>query len=245
MPDQSELDRKYFIDGRVYNCPFCNRRNVLYTVETTLAFEWDDEDTRHLTIISCQSCRKRSLHLSKTEVFYRSDGYQVYADYTEDIDSHIFYSVPTSFFTIDKRIPKIIRELVTEAEGSLKMNFLTGASSCARKAIYELLVKEEIEGTEYEERIKALKTKYPSIDPAMFDILAHIQDMTSEKVHEQSWEKWDANNLKLILEALKAVLHEIYVVPDEKAQRAKDVLQLREKIFNKKKPEATKATPAT
>lgn len=24
MPDLSHLDRKYFIDDKVYNCPFCN-----------------------------------------------------------------------------------------------------------------------------------------------------------------------------------------------------------------------------
>ena len=53
-----------------------------------------------------------------------------------DIDSSIFYSVPTSYFVIDKRIPKIIRDLITEADGSLKMNFLTGSSACMRKAIY-------------------------------------------------------------------------------------------------------------
>ncbi len=68
--------------------------------------------------------------------------------------------MPTSFFVIDARIPGIIRELITEAKGCLKMNFLTGASSCARKAIYELLVIERAEGADYETRIKSLKPKY-------------------------------------------------------------------------------------
>ena len=234
MPDQSELDRKYFIDGKIYNCPFCNRRHVSYTVEQTFSFNWSNEKTCNVTILSCDSCGKQSLHLSEKQVFCCNNGWQVYADYRENIDTHIFYSVPTSFFTVDTRIPETIRELITEAEGCIKMNFLTGASACARKAIYELLVKEKAEGKEYAERIKFLKQKYPSIDSAMFDILAHIQDMTSEKVHEQSWDKWGSDHLKLILEALKEVLHEIYVVPDEKAQRAKVVMQLREKIANKK-----------
>ena len=151
----------------------------------------------------------------------------------ENIDSQIFYSVPTSFFTIDKRVPKIVRELITEAEGSQKMNYLTGASACARKAIYELLNYEKVEGKDegkdYEGSIKSLKNKYPSIDPELFDVLGHIQQMTSDKVHEQSWEKWDSTHLKLIIETLKTVLHEIYVLPDEKIQRKKTIQQLRER----------------
>ena len=104
-------------------------------------------------------------------------GHSLFRD-DENIDSSIFYSVPTSFFTIDIRIPKIIRELITEAEGSLKMNYLTGASTCMRKAIYELLVYEKIIDGTYEKRIKSLKDKYPSIDSELFDVLGHIQQMT-------------------------------------------------------------------
>ncbi len=44
------------------------------------------------------------------------------------------------------------------------MNFLTGASSCARKAIYELLVIERAEGADYETRRKSLKPKYPLME---------------------------------------------------------------------------------
>jgi hypothetical protein len=56
----------------------------------------------------------------------------------EDLDSRFFYSVPTSFFVLDERVPRVLRELITEAEGCLKSNFLTGASACARKVVYEL-----------------------------------------------------------------------------------------------------------
>ena len=91
-----------------------------------------------------------------------------------DLDSKFFYSVPTSFFVVDSRIPSIIRELLTEAEGCITMNYLTGASACCRKAIYELTVKEEAEGQDYEERIKFLKKKFPSVDSELFDILCQI-----------------------------------------------------------------------
>ena len=152
-----------------------------------------------------------------------------------DIDSKIFYSVPTSFFVIDSRIPSVIRELITESEGCLKMNFLTGASACMRKAIYELTIKEKAEGEDYESKIKSLKSKYPSIDSELFDILAHIQSMTSDKIHEQSWDKWDSPNLKLIIETLKTILHEIYVSPEIKAGRFKTIMQLKEDIGKDKK----------
>lgn len=143
--------------------------------------------------------------------------------------------MPTSFFVIDARIPKIIRELITEAEGSVKMNYLTGASACCRKAIYELTVIEKAEGSDYEGRIKFLKKKFPGVDPELFDILCHIKDMTSDKVHEQSWDKWDSKHLTLFLETLKAILHEIYVVPDEKKSRSSKVQGLLQKVKGKQK----------
>jgi len=154
------------------------------------------------------------MHLSYEDLASYSMGYKSYIFNIEvDLDSVIFYSVPTSFFVIDSRIPKIIRELISEAEGCLKMNFMTGASACMRKAIYELLVLEKVAGEHYEDRIKALKEKYPTSDPELFDIVGQIQQMTSDKIHEQSWEEWDSKNLRLIIETLRTILYDIYVTP--------------------------------
>ena len=75
----------------------------------------------------------------------------------DGIDEEIFYSVPTSFFVLDKRVPAVLRELFVESEGCLKSNFLTGASACARKIVYELSVNVKAEGDSYEDRIKSLK----------------------------------------------------------------------------------------
>ena len=113
------------------------------------------------------------------------------------------------------------------------MNYLTGASACMRKAIYELLDYEKLEDDTYENRIKSLKSQYSSIDPELFDILGHIQQMTSDKVHEQSWDKWDSATLTLITETLKAVLFEIYVRPDEKKQTISRIQKLREQALGK------------
>lgn len=227
MADQSHLDRKYFIDEKVYNCPFCNRNHVRYRMTESFVFDWTENKTCRGYLIKCSSCDNTSMHLSFTSI--RDRNYCCFRD-DIDIDSYIFYSVPTSFFVIDNRIPGVIRELITEAEGCLKMNYLTGASACARKSIYELLIKEKAEGQDYETKIKWLKKKYTSIDPDLFDILAHIQDMTSDKIHEQSWPKWDSGNLKLIIETVKTVLHEIYVLPKIKETRSQRIKNLLAKV---------------
>lgn len=238
MDDKSYLDRKYFIDQEVYNCPFCNRNNVKYSLLSEFPFNWSTEKKCFIYLVACSSCKRTSMHLSYDEIstyhppLGGRSGYYVFNDGI-DIDSLIFYSVPTSFFAIDSRIPRIIRELITEGEGSLKMNFLTGASACMRKAIYELLVIEKVDGQHYEDKIKFLKDKYPSSDPDLFDILGHIQQMTSDKIHEQSWDKWDSKNLHLIIETLKTVLYDIYVIPQIKTERSIQIKQLRENVDKK------------
>ena len=149
MEDQSYLDQKYFIDPTVYNCPFCNRRHVTYVNEGSAKFDWSNDKKCWVWFVKCESCRKVSMHLTFAELEAVKRGV-VYFRNDVDLDSTFFYSVPTSFFVIDRRIPRIIRELITEAEGCVKMNFLTGASACTRKAIYELTVKENAEGDRYE-----------------------------------------------------------------------------------------------
>lgn len=239
MPDESHLDSKYFVDQTVYNCPFCNRRHVTYEVVDRSTFNWDTAKSSYAYIVKCNSCEMKSMHLSFESIAkYDHRGYSFNKGI--DIDAHIFYSQPTSFFTIDERVPRVIRDLVTEADGCAKMNFLTGASACARKAIYEMTVLEKCEGDDYESRIKFLKVKYPQVDPDLFDILAHIQAVTSDKVHEMSWSKWNSPHLRLIIETLKAVLYEIYVLPKEKSERSKRIGELRQQITQNVK---TKRSP--
>lgn len=234
MTDSSHLDKKYFIDKYVYNCPFCNRNNVRYSVENYFSFDWTEDKECQAVLIKCSSCGYTSMHLSYEDILSPNRSY-FKDDIASDIDSHIFYSVPTSFFVLDERIPAIVRELISEGEGSLKMNYLTGASACIRKAIYELLVYEKCSKEKYDERITELQTKYSGIDKVLFDVLRNIKDMTSDKVHEQSWDKWGSKNLKIIIETLKTVLIEIYVVPSVKHERVDSIKKLLESINNKDK----------
>jgi hypothetical protein len=229
MADQSHLDTKYFIDRSIYNCPFCNRRHVAYSNLGRSIFNWSNEKKCEIWRVKCDSCERVSMHLTFKALQQENYGSARFRD-DVDLDLAFFYSVPTSFFVVDARIPKTIRELITEAEGCAKMNYLTGASACTRKAIYELLAIQQTTGPNYDDKIKDLAGKQPSVDPELFEILGHIKDMTSDHVHEQSWMAWDSKHLQLFLGAFKAVLHEIYVVPDEKKNRADSVRALKAQL---------------
>lgn len=233
MEDQSYLDTQYFIDPDIYNCPFCNRRHVSYSNQGYVFFNWSNSKTCVVWRVKCGSCGKISMHLTFQALQADKASYSRFRS-DVDLDGAFFYSVPTSFFVIDSRIPRVLRELITEAEGCAKMNYLTGASACTRKAIYELLAIQKTTGSDYDAKIKDLATNNPSVDRELFEILGHIKDMTSEKVHEQSWEAWDTKHVHLFLESLKTALHEIYVVPDEKKSRLESVRALREEITKAK-----------
>lgn len=250
MADQSHLDQRYFVDETIYNCPFCNRRHVSYTVYATVEFDWTNNKHCYAHFVRCHSCNDDSMHLTFEKIptehigtvrntprwrFKIPDG----IDAGEFLDNSFFYSVPTSFFVLDERVPKVLRELLTEAEGCLKSNFLTGASACARKIVYELAVLEKADGENYDDRIKSLKGKHPQIEPEFFDTLLTIQQVTSSKVHESSYDGWSAKHLRIILAALSEVLHELYVVPALRDDRRKAIVDLKSELVG-----PTKALPA-
>ncbi len=235
--DQSHLDNKYFIDNYVYNCPFCKRNHVRYILKSSHVFDWTNSKKCYVFFVICQSCLKKSLHLSYENIPTEHNGGQFQFCDLEgcDLDQKFFYSVPTSFFTLDERIPKILRELFSEAEGCLQGNFLTGASACARKIIYELAIKEGASGENYEDRIKSLKEKKPDVVPEYFDTLLTIQQATSDKVHENSYDGWQSTHLRVFLSTIQEILNEIYVIPQIREERRNKILALRQDITESKK----------
>jgi hypothetical protein len=246
MADHSHLDQRYFVDQTIYNCPFCNRRHVSYSIYTKVQFDWTDKKRCYAYFIRCHSCSNDSMHLAFDEIPINNIGSINGAyrwrfivaddiDAGEFLDNAFFYSVPTSFFVLDERIPKVLRELLTEAEGSLKSNFLTGASACARKIVYELAIIEKADGESYDDRIKSLKSKHPEIEAEFFDTLLTIQQVTSSKVHENSYDGWSAKHLRIILAALSEVLHELYVVPALREDRRKAIINLKTELSGTKK----------
>lgn len=239
MPDDANLDSKYFIDSYVYNCPFCNRRNVSYEIEHKYEFDWTDSKKCYIYLAKCKSCKHESMHLSFKDLKliptrYPRQGPYMFGDNIKNIDDLIFYSVPTSFFAINSDIPKILRELFTEAEGCLKSNFLTGASACARKIVYELAKLEGAIGNNYEERIKSLKSIKPEIDPTFFDTLLTIQQIASDKVHENAYDNWQSKHIRVILSSLREILNEIYVIPKLRGKKRQFILELKESVLKKK-----------
>ena len=248
MSNDTHLDQKYFIDESIYNCPFCNRRHVSYANLGSASFNWNQDKKCNIWRVQCQSCNKVSMHLTYEELQKPNYGRgRFHSDL--DLDSLFFYSIPTAHFTLDSRIPAVLRELITEAELCLKMNLLTGASACTRKAIYELTIIENAEGGDYENKIKYLKEKYPAIHSEFFDTLCHIKDMTSNKVHEQSWDKWDKQHITLFLGVLREVLHEIYVLPELKKEGFRKVQSLLGQIkqpqqANSKETQTNESEPA-
>lgn len=243
MVDQSHLDSMYIIDERVYNCAFCNRRNVTYVITNLVSFDWNKSKKCYVYTIQCQSCSSESLHLtfnrlSTTSWTNSSRGRYCYflpsnrngENAISSYDDVFFYSVPTSFFVLDERIPRVLRELVTEAEGCLKSNYLTGASACARKVVYELSELQGASGDNYDEKLKSLKDKFGEIEGLYFDTLLTIQQITSTKVHEGAYDGWNANHVRLILAALREALHEIYVAPGLRKDRREELLRLRDEL---------------
>ena len=242
MTDQSHLDGRYFIDSHKYNCPFCRRGHVSYRITSVQTFSWTTEKACAVIIVECASCKKDSMHLTFLNIYHLANGkYAFNSDV--DIDASIFYSVPTSLFTLDPSIPAHIRDLFTEAEGCLKSNFLTGASACARKVVYELAVEQGADGDDYESRIKSLKAKLPHVDAAYFDTLLTIQQLTSEKVHEQSYDGWASKHLRLILASLAEALREIYVIPELRRRKREEILRLKAEVESARKTTPVKGTP--
>ena len=242
MTDQSHLDERYFVDEHVYNCPFCNRRHVSYMVSQPVEFQWTTKKNCFVYIARCGSCDRRSIHLTferievKFVITINREGFYRFSlpegkNAGELLDSLFFFSVPTSFFLLDERVPRNLRELLTEAEGCMKSNFLTGASACARKIVYELAVKEGAIGKNYEDRLRSLKARHPEVPKEYFDTLLTIQEVTSTKVHENSHDGWESKHVRIILASLAEVLHELYVVPARRQARRKAVLNLKSELM--------------
>ncbi len=100
--------------------------------------------------------------------------------------------------------------------------------------IYELAILEGAEGDNYENRIKSLKQKRTDVEEEYFDTLLTIQQVTSEKVHEESYDGWDAKHLRLILSTLSEILGLMYVIPELRKEKRKSILSLKEELMGTK-----------
>ncbi|EKE05634.1 MAG: hypothetical protein ACD_19C00187G0022 [uncultured bacterium] len=257
MADLSEFEGKYFIDGQRYNCPFCNVRGAKYSVTTKTDYHKNDDIKVYCYIVECDMCNKKSIHLSYWE--WTTEGYMgkwitnpftsrphklnsekfpEWNDMEPHLDNFFFYHFPTSFFTIDERIPEKIRLLVSEAEGCSKMSFMTGASGSLRRSIYKFLKDQKAIGENYEEKIKWLKTKYSNIESTYFDALFAIKNMNDDDMHEEDWEPFKPSEFNFLIESTKNILNEVYVEPKKRKIGLEKVLAFK---LNRKKIESDEA----
>lgn len=250
--DRSDLDKRYFIDGHVYNCPFCKRRNVKYELIENTAFDWNNDRKCAVYLVQCSSCTKISMHLSYKNLRRNTGLTDMYKraifeglDGDLDLDAEMIFHQPPSFFAVDARIPKKLRDHIMEGEHALNMNMLTSASACIRKAVYEMLVSHSAVGDSYESKVKSLKNVFPGIDPTYFDDLAASVAVASNRVHELSWEKFDGAHCRLLLETVKTVVLEMYVVPEERKARSSALQGLRKKMAEDENQARTSASDSS
>ena len=234
MVDMSNLDKKYFIDENVHNCSYCQRNNIVYDIVKHIEFDQTFKKKCYAIFVKCSGCFKTSMHLTNSEIVILSNHAHKFIyrnnETQSDIDKLIFYHMPSSNLTINNKIPSELRDLMEEANTSIKNNLLTGASACIRKTIYKFLEKHDLKETEYKDKIKELKSKYLKIDEMYFDILGTIQGITSDQVHENSYEQYDSSHAKALLELLQELLIEIYVLPEELKNKKTNIEKLFEEV---------------
>ena len=67
------------------------------------------------------------------------------------------------FLTLDEQIPLPLRALLDEADGCLKMSFLTGAGACAGRTLDLLLSEQGISEADRPEQIQQLGKKHAAV----------------------------------------------------------------------------------
>lgn len=240
--DKSEKDNLYFIDQHIYNCPFCRRRNVKYEVTDAIEHDTGTDNTVYAYQVTCSDCEERSLHFSLKNLF--PNGYYGTHNrfqYDGDLDDCFVAHRPAVLHTLDLEVPKNLRALIGESEEARQSNLLTGASATLRKAIYQLLsgervlvINEKTKHTDYRASIAALSKKHPSVDAELFALLAGVQELASDLVHEDSWEAWNSKQLKYLTATVREILEEIYAEPARRKRRKRSLDELRAKLISDK-----------
>ena len=273
MINNSDLNNKYFIDDKAFNCPFCGLRNTTYTILAIMQYNISITKVGKIIFVRCNRCGKISVHfapydINTTQWAHNNVGVQQFIagsgvmgnsahisfrnsqsnnddPFDIDLDSKIYHSIPSSFFTMDERIPKEMRKLFDEAQECKKANLKVGASACLRKLIYTLLFDQlnkkagennktlkELGYEHYSDCIAAMKKYYPSLD-VFIEPLSDITGITSDQVHENSWSEISSKDFNVCLEAIKDLLNEIYVQPAILQERRDKISQMKQDALKK------------
>ena len=126
------------------------------------------------------------------------------------------------FLTLDERVPLPLRALLDEADGCLKMSFLTGAGACTVRTLDLLLAEQGVAGNERSDQILQLGKKHPAVAESFLRGLALVTNNPSGA--------WDEPRVRLAVVILKAIAYEIYVLGPERKERAAYVIELLERF---------------
>ncbi|MCM3881592.1 MAG: hypothetical protein ND807_15900 [Vicinamibacterales bacterium] len=126
------------------------------------------------------------------------------------------------FLTLDQHIAPSLRAVLDEADGCLRMAFLTGGGACAVRALDILLADQGINDTERAHQLRELGKKHPAVAESFLRILLQVMSDPNAV--------WDISRLTLAIALLKAIAHEIYVLGPERTERATYVLGLLERF---------------
>jgi hypothetical protein len=126
------------------------------------------------------------------------------------------------FLTVDDHIPMPLRALLEEADGCLKMSFMTGGGACAGRTLDLLLSEQGIGDGDRGEQIQQLGKKHPAIAESFLRVLSVVTTNPSGA--------WDEARVTLAIVILKAISYEIYVLGPERKERATYVIELLERF---------------
>ena len=129
-----------------------------------------------------------------------------------------------AFLSPADTVPQSLRDLLEEADGCLQSRFLTGGTTCARRALDVLLGAARAEGDTYEDRVKSMREKH-SVSQMLTNILIQCGAAS-----EREGAKLTANVLEVYLVAIKAIVYELYVLGPERIQRLQYVRRLVERL---------------
>jgi hypothetical protein len=122
------------------------------------------------------------------------------------------------FLMLDPQISPALRAILDEADGCVRLAFLTGGGACVVRALDLLLAEQGIVETDRPRQLRELSKKHPPIAESFLKmLLPGMNDSTGI---------WDAPRLTLAIALLKAIAYEIYVLGPERAERTAYVLGL-------------------
>jgi hypothetical protein len=136
---------------------------------------------------------------------------------SDDVIREVMAPLPR-FLTLDPQMSPALRTILEEADGCVRLAFLSGGGACAVRALDLLVSEQGIVETDRAHQLRELGKKHPAIAESSLRNLLHVMS--------DSAGVWDVARLTLAIALLKAVAYEIYVLGPERIERAAYIVGL-------------------